>query len=248
MNLNDFTTALSESLIERGVSEDTVKNHIAKLIPTLSEEDLLEIASFSSPEDFRDISDCTAAMLSQTVTTGKLPPDTAARKAPERINSNYAADESAAPVTKENNDAPDYPETPEGKRRFMLTTAALSPLFAIAFVLYFALWGIAFAAEIGLIVFALASLIGCAAGGVGCAVGGVIYGVVTLGSVRSAGIYEIGFGIVILGVTLLASVLIYNFALRFMPFGIRKTAEFFRFCFRKVRALLNEYRRRCFTK
>ena len=63
MNLNDFTTALSESLIERGVSEDTVKNHIAKLIPTLSEEDLLEIASFSSPEDFRDISDYTAAML-----------------------------------------------------------------------------------------------------------------------------------------------------------------------------------------
>lgn len=243
MNLNDFTSALSASLVERGIAEDVVRSHITRLIPTLSEEDLREIASFTSPDDFKDISDATASMLAMTSTV-RISAVRDARKEQSRTVS--SAKRAPKPVAERNPNG--YAETPEGKKRFILTTVCASPLFAIAFVLYFALWVIAFAAEIAVIVFSIAALIACAAGGVGSAVGGVIYGVITLGSVPSAGVYEIGFGIVIAGVTFLACILIYNFALRFMPFGVKKTAEFFNYCLGRVRELLKEYRRRCFTR
>lgn len=239
MNLNDFTKALSASLVERGVPEEAVRLHITRLIPTLSEEDLREIASFTSAEEFRDISDATAAMLIQTSSV--------------RVR-NVSSVSTPRPVTEERK-APlhekkgtGYRETPEGKQRFILITLCASPLFALAFILYFALWGVAFGAQIGAIAFSICALIAFATGGVASAIGGVIYGIVTLSSVPSAGIYEIGFGIVILGVTFLACILIYNFAIRFLPFAIRKTAELFVFCFGKVRELLSEYRRRCYTK
>lgn len=247
MNLKDFTNALSASLVERGISEDVAKRHIARLIPTLSEEDLREIASFSSPEDFRDISDTTASMLAQTLSK-PLNVSAAPKKETVRSVSAVKAEPDAKVPVKHEQDSESYRETPEGRQRFILTTVCASPLFAIAFVLYFALWGIGFAAEIAAIAFSIAALIAFAALGAGSAIGGVIYGVVTLGSVRSAGIYEIGFGIVIAGVTFLACILIYNFALRFMPFAVKKTAVFFGYCLDKVRALLKEYRRRCFTK
>lgn len=247
MNLKDFTNALSASLIERGISEDVAKRHIARLIPTLSEEDLREIASFTSPEDFKDISDTTAAMLAQTLSK-PLNISTAPKKESVRSVSAVRSEPDTKVTAKHETDIENYRETPEGRQRFIVTTVCASPLFAIGFVLYFALWGIGFAAEISMIAFSIVALIAFAALGAGSAIGGVIYGVVTLGSVRSAGIYEIGFGIVIAGVTFLSCILIYNFALHFMPFAVKQTVVFFRYCLDKVRELLKEYRRRCFTK
>lgn len=241
MNLKDFTSALSASLVERGIPVETAKKHIARLIPTLSEEDLREIASFTSKEDFTDISDATAAMLSKPLPKVEKPTDTEAKK--EEVSMPVLTK-----VHSEGKEEKSYPETPEGQKRFATVTACASPLFALGFILYFALWGLGFALEIAVIAFSIASLIAIAAIGAGSAVGGVIYGIVTMGSVKSAGLYEIGFGIVIAGVTFLACILIYNFALRFMPFAVKKTAELFRFCLDKVRDLLKEYRRRCFTK
>ena len=135
-------------------------------------------------------------------------------------------------------------ETKEAHNKFVAATVALSPLFAVAFAIYFTLWGIAFAAEALLIVGMIALLICVAALGALSSVAGIIYGAVSMSSQKSVGIYEIGFGILIGGVTVLACVLIYNFALRFMPFAIRKTAEFCRYMWHRVRLLLREYRRR----
>ena len=67
MELNDFMSALTESLKKRGIPDDVIRAHMARLLPSLSEEDLAEIAAFRSAEDFTDISDCTAAELAQTV-------------------------------------------------------------------------------------------------------------------------------------------------------------------------------------
>ena len=57
--------------------------------------------------------------------------------------------------------------------------------------------------------------------------------------------YEIGFGIIIAGVTMMFGILIYNGAVRFMPWVIRQTAVFFKFAWSHVSPLLAEYKRRC---
>ena len=55
MELNDFMSALTESLKKRGIPDDVIRAHMARLLPSLSEEDLAEIAAFRSAEDFTDI-------------------------------------------------------------------------------------------------------------------------------------------------------------------------------------------------
>lgn len=126
-----------------------------------------------------------------------------------------------------------------------LITLVSSPLWAIAAVVFFAPFAAMFSAEIAL-TFALILLLACeAALGAASALTGIIYGVIKLFSVTPIGIYEIGFGIITGGVTMLVGILIYNAAVRLMPWLVRRTAALFRYAFTYVRSFLREYKRRC---
>jgi len=137
---------------------------------------------------------------------------------------------------------PEINETPEGKKKFIKYTIIFSPLFLIAGIIYYAAWALLFTAEIALIAALIALLVGTASIGALSAVGGIIYGIVNLSSVSCVGIYEIGFGIILGGCTILSCVLIYNLALRFIPFVVRKTGDLSRFCYWKCRIALRNYR------
>ena len=141
---------------------------------------------------------------------------------------------------------PEIPITEEGKKRFILISALTSPLWAIAAVLYALLWIAAFAVEALSVAAAVCASIGVFAAGGAASGSGIIYGIFIMMSEKAIGIYEIGFGIIVAGASLLGGVLLYNFAIRFMPFAIKKTAEFFMFCLGRVRVLLHEFKRRCF--
>lgn len=143
---------------------------------------------------------------------------------------------------------PEIYETPEGKKRFMTAALCLSPLIAIAALAYFAAWGIVFAAEAALIVGLIVSVVAVAAAGTLASITGIIYGVVKLSSQRGEGIFEIGLGIVVAGATLLAGILIYNAAIRFMPWAVRQTARLCRLCSRQVRILIRQRRGRFSAK
>lgn len=112
--------------------------------------------------------------------------------------------------------------------------------------LYALLWIAAFAVEALSVAAAVCASIGVFAAGCAASVSGIIYGIFIMMSEKAIGIYEIGFGIIVAGASLLGGVLLYNFAIRFMPFAIKKTAEFFMFCLGRVRVLLHEFKKRCF--
>ena len=145
MELNDFMSALTESLKKRGIPDDVIRAHMARLLPSLSEEDLAEIAAFRSAEDFTDISDCTAAALAQTVKVEIPESGNGTPHASEKPDHSAERSKTGHSVKKEK--MPEIPITEEGKKRFILISALTSPLWAIAAVLYALLWIAAFAVE-----------------------------------------------------------------------------------------------------
>ena len=106
-------------------------------------------------------------------------------------------------------------------------------LILIAFVLYLGFWvalALAMIACIAvLIVFvtvgALVSLVG------------IVYGVVQLitGQVP-VGLFEVGLGVIVGAAVMFVGILVYNFAVRFIPFGMKLLAKLFRAGFRAIRS------------
>ena len=143
---------------------------------------------------------------------------------------------------------PEIKETKEGKRKFRTQVACASPLIAIALILYTALWGALFIVEGALIAGLIVALVALAAAGTLASIFGIIYGVVILSTRRPEGIFEIGLGIVVAGATLLAGVLVYNLALRFMPWVIKKTAFLCKYCTRKIHIAIINYKGRLSEK
>lgn len=173
----------------------------------------------------------------------------------DELTEDLPTDESAVPEnsTDESEDydyAPaDIPPKGRMSTRSIAITAAitlvLSPLWVAAAALFFVPFGAVFAAEFALIGALVALLAAGVALGAGAALTGIVYGVIRIFTTLPVGLYEIGFGIIIAGVTMMFGILIYNGAVRFMPWVIRQTAVFFKFAWRHVTPLLAEYKRRC---
>ncbi len=97
-----------------------------------------------------------------------------------------------------------------------------------------------------LIVGLIAVLIAVAACGAGVSLVGIIFGVTQLFSFVAAGIYEIGLGIMVAGIALLASVLIYNIAIRLLPWIISLLGNLLGWICGKVKSLFFVVRRECY--
>ena len=79
--------------------------------------------------------------------------------------------------------------------------------------------------------------------GTGVSLVGIIYGVIQFfvaGGVTAVGLYEAGMGILAAGITMLVGVLIYNAAIRLVPFVMKKLRVFLKFIFKKL-GVLAEY-------
>ena len=96
-----------------------------------------------------------------------------------------------------------------------------------------------------LILAAIAALVALAAGGSALALIGIIYGIIQLFSVMPVGLYEIGLGVVIAGIVMFAGILLYNIAVRFLPFLIRMVGRLFRYLAGQLRVLFRFLRREC---
>ena len=97
-----------------------------------------------------------------------------------------------------------------------------------------------------LIVALIAVLIAVAAAGAGVSLVGIIFGVTQLFSFVAAGIYEIGLGIMIAGIALFASILIYNIAIRLLPWIISLLGNLLGWICGKVKSLFYVVRRECY--
>lgn len=109
-----------------------------------------------------------------------------------------------------------------------------------------ALFGVAFLGLILAIIGLVAGMIGVVAAGCGLALVGIIYGITQLFSFVAAGLYEIGLGVMIIGAALFAGVVLYNLAIRFLPWVMKWLTVFFVFVFHRLRNLFYLARRECY--
>ncbi len=114
----------------------------------------------------------------------------------------------------------------------VITLPIAVALILIAFTLYLGFWVVLALAMIACIavlivfvtVFSIVSIVG------------IVYGVVQLiTGLVPVGLFEIGLGIIIGAAVMFIGILVYNFAVRFIPFGMKLLAKLFRAGFRGIK-------------
>ena len=87
-----------------------------------------------------------------------------------------------------------------------------------------------------MLIFSIAGLIVFVAAGCCISLIGIVYGVIQLVAGETPiGLFEIGLGVIVVGSVLLIGVLVYNFAMRLIPFAMKQLARLFKFAFSKGR-------------
>lgn len=115
----------------------------------------------------------------------------------------------------------------------VVTIPLVIALLGISLVLYLGFWVMLALAMIACV----AVLVVFVTAGAALSLVGIVYGVVQLitGQVP-VGMFEVGLGIVVGSATMFVGILVYNFAVRFIPFGMKLLAKLFRAGFRAVRS------------
>ena len=140
---------------------------------------------------------------------------------------------------------PDYipeEEIPNSKMFWILFGVSLPitiPLALAAASVFAAAW----AALAALIVGAIAVLAAVVAIGTGLSLIGIIYGAIRMFTSVSEGLYEIGLGIIVAGAVMFFGILLYNFAVRFVPLLMKKVWDLFKYLLCRLKDLYNYLRR-----
>ena len=137
------------------------------------------------------------------------------------------------------------PVTARSKLMLVLITILTSPLWLIAGILFFAPFAVILALEVAVTAVFIGLLAGGSAAGAAASLTGIVYGVIVSFTTPSIGVYEIGFGVIMIGITMIFGILSYNGAVRLMPWVFKKTGILFRFTWSKVKPLILAYKRRC---
>lgn len=142
---------------------------------------------------------------------------------------------------------PDYVEEEkiQDSKMFWILLALSLPVtlpLAFAVLLVFAfMWGALAAVMVG----AVAALLGVVCAGAAISLVGIIYGIIQLSTAVPIGLYEIGIGVIVAGITMLVGILIYNFAIRLMPILFKLVWKLFKYVMKKLKELFNFLRKEC---
>ncbi len=131
----------------------------------------------------------------------------------------------------------------ESERKFWVIFFCCIPVLFVLLGAILSVFALIFFGLIGLILLLVGAL--AVAVGIGSAVSlvGIIYGIVqffSAGAITAVALYEAGMGVFTAGITMLVGVLIYNAAIRFVPWIMKKLRVFLRFVFKKL-GVLAEY-------
>lgn len=301
MELNIFMRELESALIERGVSSETAKKHVANLGRTFTSDDLSEIEAIQSGSEIEQLADSISLILtknsrnaverqSQPVPQAEpinppSPKPSAAHPRPQNSSGTSSqkpvpvrpaaapvqapAQSRPAPKAQPYRQAPvpqkpmrkiDLPEeddeyyayspgeetTTRGMILFWVGLFLTLPLTIGLAAVLFGTFAALFVGIGALILGLIAVLIAVAAAGAGVSLVGIIFGVTQLFSFVAAGIYEIGLGIMVAGIALFASILIYNIAIRLLPWIISLLGNLLGWICGKVKSLFYVVRRECY--
>ncbi len=158
---------------------------------------------------------------------------TPAKKAPERLPDQRADEKAKRNDTKKDKKIIYRPDPNADYKKFYIFLCASSPLWLfiglLAVTLYLLVLGV-FCVSIVLLIVAL--IAGTAVGTVVSLIG-LVYGATQLFNYAPIGMYEIGLGLVIGGITMLLGIIVYNVAIRLLPFLIKQLFALFVFTMRK---------------
>lgn len=273
MDIFEFTDRLSHTLEARGISPTECDEAINRIKKKLSITDV-ENATDSDIKEAADICveylNAKAKSKPQPITeTGSFAKVESATKAEptaetedtkndqlsenEEVikNKEYNGNESSDTTDSDEIALPDYKADGFGAKgvlKIILFTALSSPLWVLSAAIFFAPFILLFAIETALTAVFIGLLAGGTAAGTGASLTGIVYGVVKIFTIPSVGLYEIGFGIILVGITLIFAVLTYNGAVRLMPFVFKKTGRLLALAFSKVKPFIIGYARRCAGK
>lgn len=135
----------------------------------------------------------------------------------------------------------DIKGTPAFWALFILTLPITTPLAIVVCVLF----GLAYILLTAVIVALALAMVCTVAFGTALALIGIIYGATKCISSTPIGIFEIGFGIAVGGVTMLLALLLYNAAIRFAPRLYKYITEFAKFVFSKISELYYTLKKEC---
>ena len=142
--------------------------------------------------------------------------------------------------------APGKDVTTRGMLLFWVGLFLTLPLTLVLGAVLFGSFGVLFVGLAAMIVALIAVLIVVAACGAGVSLVGIIFGITQLFTFLSAGIYEIGLGVMIAGAVLFVSILLYNIAIRFLPWLISLLGNFLGWICGKIKTLFYVVRRECY--
>lgn len=141
-----------------------------------------------------------------------------------------------------------FPDEAEGKTSwlFIVLTILLAPIVAVLGVAVFVFFLLLWAALAVLITLILVGLVGLAAAGTAISLAGLIFGVIeSISGHTAAGMFEIGLALIIASVIIFCGIWLYNFAIRFLPFIIKKLGTLLVSIFKLFKKAFRRFKELC---
>ncbi|MBQ4575971.1 MAG: hypothetical protein IJA85_12380 [Clostridia bacterium] len=141
----------------------------------------------------------------------------------------------------------DIRPTAKGQAIFIVGSILTLPITLPLMLIILIAIGAVFAVTSVLIALLIALLIVIVVAGVVIPLVGIIFGIIKAYTVFPVGLYEIGLGITIAGGAMFVGILVYNLAVRLLPFALKKFGVFSKFLLRSIGKLVKRIRKECVT-
>ncbi len=151
------------------------------------------------------------------------------------------------PVKKKKKSKPER-EKVKGSPLFWILFILTLPITAPLFLTVSAFFGVLYVAVTALIVAFAGAMVGVVACGTALALVGIIYGATQCFKNLPIGLFEIGVGVTLGGVTMLVSVLLYNIAIRYIPRLYKLVSRFGAWVFGGIGKLYTNIKKECGKK
>jgi len=263
-----FLTILRDELITKGLSPEAAQRHVRSIGLTLTPEDIKELEKLNDPAEISALAEGIARVkmraaakepsaaqesAANTKTIPRAEPAADSTKLIPRAEdvshsgTHTPVNAHSSPAAYEEEEALPF-NTSRGRTIFWLLFIVTLPLSLLFLALYVGVFGVMFGALCAVIVLLVAAVIGGVAAGAAVSLVGIIYGITQLITAASMapGLYEIGLGLTIAGVVMLGGILLYNCAIRLIPYLIRLLGVLFRFCAAKLKQLFKLAKEACY--
>jgi len=259
MELDIFMKGLESSLVKRGIPSEVAKRHAAALRRTFTEDDLTEIRNIRHESEIDEIADGIASILNKNKnrTSSQAAANAGEYTAQASHHSEAVTDKQPIP----RHTVPEHAvqnsadffvpqktadKTPKGTAIFWTVLILTLPITLGLIAGILGIFSSVYIALIIAIIGLVAALIAVVACGAGISLIGIIYGITQLFNYVPAGIYEIGLGVMIAGIAVFTAILLYNAAVRFLPWIMRWLSVFFVFVFDRIKYGFYVARRECY--